>query len=296
MRSSLLCCAVLLAGCLGKKEVERARRVAYQTDFARVWQVVSDETRRRYTPPEMLVEDATTGELETSWIKVALDDDDRLRTTTAQGSAEARIQAGEGSGAILLRIRIKVTGGPPWSVVVDGKGARWVPNLVEIIPYARNGADEPAIIQARIDGLTVAIYRKLEKYAVEVKGNAPATKKAMDTAKFGDVPPAAAKLVGAVQAAARKRELEAIRPLLAPDFVWSEGAEGSADGALALWGADPSALSQLSTLLEKGCGHHPAEKVVTCPAASPPDGSGVGPRAGFRLVGNEWQFVFFLRE
>jgi hypothetical protein len=296
VRSSLLCCAVLLAGCLGKKEVERARRVAYQTDFARVWQVVSDETRGRYTPPDMLVEDATTGELETAWVKVALDDDDRLRTTTAQGAAESRIQAGEGSGAVLLRIRVKVTGGPPWSVVVDGKGARWVPNLVEIIPYSRNGADEPAIIQARIDGLTVAIYRKLEKYAVEVKSNTPAGKKAMDTAKFGDVPPEAARVVGAVQSGARKRELESLRPLLAPEFVWSEGAGGSAEGALALWGADPSALTQLATLLEKGCGHHAAEKIVTCPAASAPDGTGTGPRAGFRLVGNEWLFAFFLRE
>jgi hypothetical protein len=81
-----------------------------------------------------------------------------------------------------------------------------------------------------------------------------------------------------------------------PEFLWSEGAAGSADEAVALWGADPSALSELAVLLEKGCGNHAAEKVVTCPPTAAPDGSGAGPRAGFRQAPEGWRFAFFYRQ
>jgi len=143
-------------------------------------------------------------------------------------------------------------------------------------------------VQGRLDALAVAIYERLEKHAIEpAKGTGPAERNFGGA--FGDVPADAAQVVGTVQVAARKRDLEGLRPHLAADFRWSDGAPGSAETALALWGADPSSLGQLAALLEKGCGHQ--GEVVTCPA-----GAATGPRAGFRREGDIWRFAFFLRE
>src|SRR5438045_2235990 len=58
--------AALAAACgPSVAEVKRARSVSYQTDFANVWNVVSEEVRSEFH--NIKLEDAVHGKLETDW-------------------------------------------------------------------------------------------------------------------------------------------------------------------------------------------------------------------------------------
>ncbi|HEY6173684.1 MAG TPA: hypothetical protein VIX73_04535, partial [Kofleriaceae bacterium] len=77
-----------------------------------------------------------------------------------------------------------------------------------------------------------------------------------------------------------------LRNQLADDVVWSLGGGAGADGAMAMWQADPESLDAMSKALAAGCAGD--AKKVTCPAGAPAAGAyqlALEPRgAGWRIT------------
>ena len=74
------------------------------------------------------------------------------------------------------------------------------------------------------------------------------------------------------------------------DFRWDEGADPSADTAVAVWSADPGAMQMLARALDGGCA--PDEhKDIVCPKAPAADTG----RARFRQIAGTWKLIEFIR-
>lgn len=111
-----------------------------------------------------------------------------------------------------------------------------------------------------------------------------------------------ADFVLAVRAAAERRDVEALREVMSPDFSFTfGGAEGRLE-ALGAWErAGYRSLDRLPALLDRGVVNrwadapaHPDELWVAPPEyLAHPDYHDL--RAGFRRAGGEWRWVFFIR-
>ena len=104
----------------------------------------------------------------------------------------------------------------------------------------------------------------------------------------GDIPDGARAAAVAVVAAIRLRDPATLRTHLADDVRWSLGAAPGIDGAMAMWQADPGALTTMAAAIEAGCGKVDAE--VQCPAAPAPGAYRV--RLGERRGG--WRLIAFV--
>jgi hypothetical protein len=140
--------------------VEYAREATYNTDYAAVWNVVAAEMHARF---DTLIkqEDASAGLIETRWKKVEAE-----RDAVSVGTDPTR-----GGGAMFFRMEVRVVGGPPWRVVVDGEAARYQPNLSMLTPYRHGAVDEPQWVQGRIDAFRVAVYKRLREFAPPEPGS-----------------------------------------------------------------------------------------------------------------------------
>lgn len=254
MRPRLLATLLLVVGCTPQvSEVRRARGVAYRTDFARVWNVLTREMHATF--PEIVLEDAVRGTIASGWRSV--------------GAAYFRMRASVRAG--------RATG--PWIVTIEGEAAEKKPGMTLLVPFRKGAIDEPAWISARVDRMYVRLYRQLERHAVVVeRPRVPRT--ALPTERWPYLPDPAAELIARVHAAARKRDAAALRPLMKDAFLWSLGADASADRALALWSADPSGFAALRRALEGGCRDGGDE--IRCGSAT------------FRRLEGRWWFVAFL--
>jgi hypothetical protein len=115
----------------------------------------------------------------------------------------------------------------------------------------------------------------------------------VDPARFGDIPPGAARTVALVLAAAGARDFGALAATMHPDFVWSLGAPPGAQAALALWQADSSVLAALKQVLEAGC--RAGRDEVTCPPAYGTEPGFAGYRAHFEPgPDGEWKMRAFV--
>ena len=102
------------------------------------------------------------------------------------------------------------------------------------------------------------------------------------------VPGAATGLIASVHAAAVARDHKALKSLMATDFVSSFGGDGGQAEALALWTSNPTYLQELAKATSGPC-ELQLPDYVQCPRKS-----GVGLRAGFKLVGAKWVFSSFV--
>jgi len=281
-----------------KKEVETAKRSLYDADFTVVYTAALEATRETYPN----IEDAPgRGAIKTAWHQVsyANNNDDMTNPRTlanAQGlSSTTPASAGAASAGMptrlaykryFIRFDITVAGGRPWRLKVVGHAAEWEPGAA--LPNELHGPARPSWLEGRTDALMYAIYQKIKGYAVPMKEETASSDdvKRADPAAFGAVPPAAGKQLAAVKDVLGARDYAALRAQLADDVVWSLGGGSGADGAMALWQADPEPLDGMTKALAAGCGGD--AKKVTCPAAAPARGSyqlTLEPRAeGWRIT------------
>lgn len=276
-RAAALAALVALACGPSANEIRRARSVAYQTEFALVWNAVLGSVLEEY--PRLVDEDPVRGRLKTDWHLV-----ERVRSEGSSGAETSQV------GGRFFHMLVEIKGGPPWTVHIKGEAAEYKPGMAMIVPYKRGSADEPPWVEARIDKMYLKIFRRLEPYAIEVR-QAPAEdvkKKVLDTSPWGHLPEDAAIVVAEVHAAAARKDLAALRRHMVDDFTWSEGGAPSADAALTFWSADPALLVELRKLLEVACraAEGDPDRIVC---------EDRGARAEFRRWGGRWRFSAFTR-
>jgi hypothetical protein len=284
-RIIFLAAITCLAGCTThKKEVEVARRSLYDTDFTVVYQAALEATRETYPN----IEDAPgKGAIKTAWHQVsyANNQDDMTSPQTLasaqgvrSGSPGTAGQAAAGMPTRLaykryfIRFDITIAGGRPWRLKVIGHAAEWEPGAA--LPTELHGVARPSWLEGRTDALLYSIYDRIKSYAVPMKETEVASTddvKRTDPAAFGPIPPAAAKQLATLKDALAARDYAALRGQLADDIVWSLGGGTGADGAMAMWQADPEPLDAMTKALAARCGGD--ARKVTCPAAAPAPGN-----------------------
>ncbi len=289
----LLACA---CGGTSDQEVHEAQTSGYKGDFAVIYSETLAAVRDLYPH---LNEDARTGVIRTAWhpvhVQQGADDDSTQSATVNPRSSRTGFQSAVAMREqFFVRFAIHVVGGRPWRVRVHGEASAWKTGEM---PTPLRGSEIPHWLAGRVNGLEVAIYRRLKGYAVELKyapAAAPTARAAaVDMAKFGQVPPAAARVIAAVEQAAGARDLAALRKLMADQFTYTTGDEPSADTAILIWQADPTILGELDRVLDAGCAHDQTRREVVCPAAFLQDPGQSGYRAGFREVDGGWRMVSF---
>jgi hypothetical protein len=272
--------------------VRRAHEAQYDAPFATVWNVVSHEVRRRYVG--IRLEDPVNGRIETDYRVIESTSQDVAQgsttTSTAVGVNAPTAAQQLPTQASLFRMTVQILG-PPYKVSIDGVAARWEANLTQLIPYQHGAIDEPPWVQARIDNLALAIYDQLKEHAIAAEAKPAVAVKVVDTTPWANLPDrAAVAVIGEVHKAAVDRNAGALRPYMIADFRWADGADSSADTAIAIWAADPTVLRTLARTLDSGCAAEASGDVV-CPTEPSRDTG----RARFRSVAGSWKLVEFLR-
>lgn len=295
---ALLC---FLTSCISKKEIEAAKASSYDTDFAVVFGAVADATRENYPN---LTETPNKGLITTSWHRVHVSGDagDNSANASSRGPASTNPNqnntfTGDSSfKRFFIRFDVAVAGGRPWRIRVVARAAEWDPGSA--VPTELRGPQRPPWLDGRSDALLVAIYRKLNKFAVERPEDATGelavdadTGPRSDPKTFTGIPPAAAQELAGLRDEILRRDWSRLRNRFVPDVVWSLSADPGLDVAMALWQADPSALDEMQKALDKGCA--PLNKDVICPKEAATPGF-----AGYRLTlaqrGEAWKVVSFL--
>lgn len=283
--------------------METAKHSLYDADFTLVYTAALEATRETYPN----IEDAPgRGAIKTAWHQVSYgnNQDDLANQQTlanAQGiNTGTPATAGQASAGLptrlaykryFIRFDITVAGGRPWRLKVVGHASEWEPGAAQ--PTELHGIARPSWLEGRTDALVYAIYKKIKVYAVPMKEAEVAASddvKRADPAAFGAIPPAAGKQLAATKDALGARDYAALRAQLAEDVTWSLGGGAGADGAMALWQADPEPLDAMAKALAAGCGGD--TRKVTCPAGAPAAGS-------YQLIleprGEGWRITSFVK-
>jgi hypothetical protein len=293
---------VALVGACGASvdEVRRAHESRYDVEFARVWNVVSQEVHKRYVGVH--VDDPAHGIIETDFRVIESLAQDVGGTSNAQATgSNSTMSSGLGtqtqsynkytSDVAIFRMSVYVQG-PPWKVVVDGVAAKYDPGSPVPVPYHHGAIDEPPWVQQRINNLTLAIYNRLKQYAIQDTVKVESQKKTDVSAWQNLSDRALTEVIGAVRKAAVDRDTAALRSHMVADFHWADGADTSAETAIAVWSADPTSMRELARTLDGGCAADAkAQGDVVCPAKDVADAG----RVRFRQVGAAWKLVEFLR-
>jgi hypothetical protein len=284
-------------------EVRLARTSGFQTDFAIVYSETLVATRDLYPS---VSEDARTGIIRTAWHPIKLGSGNMDDPTAAQSAMAVPGSNPQGSQSLqtssatrdmyFIRFVVYVVGGRPWRVRVEGEASLWRAGEV---PTPLHGADTPPWLSAREDALRLAVYRRLERYAVPLRfasSEDRAKPAAVDRTRFKGLPPEAVKVLTAVGAAALARDAATLRTHMADAFTWSLGSEPSADVAIATWQADPDLLAQLARAVEGVCARgegvgSAAREAIVCREQPSPQGAR---RAVFSRASGAWKLVSFL--
>lgn len=282
---AVLLLALCAACSASKKEVERAKKSVYDTDFANVYNAALNVTRELYP---MLKDSPGPGRISTAWHQVTYgnnqDDLQNQRTLQqSQGISSTNVgstQSGQNAAMTgmptrlaykryFIRFDVSVLGGRPWRVKVVGHASEWDPGAA--LPTEMNGAQRPAWLDGRQDALTVAIYKRIKRFAIPAKEEVVVkpedTLPKTDPGAFKDVPAGASKALATLKDIVAKRDYVALRPQLDENVVWSLGGGAGADVAIATWQADPGILEAMHAAINAGCGG--TDKRVTCPNGPP---------------------------
>jgi hypothetical protein len=187
---------------------------------------------------------------------------------------------------------VVVTGGRPWRIKVVGHASEWEPGAA--MPSELRGPARPPWLDGRIDSLTLAIFKKVKKYAVPMKDEVPeptAEDKLpkTDPKAFANVPPEAAKRLAQLKDFTSRRDYASLRGLVFDDVAWSLGGSPGIDTAMAMWQADPDMLDSMTKAIANGCDGK--DKKVRCPAGDPQPGQ-------YQLVleqRGEWKVASFVK-
>jgi hypothetical protein len=315
---ALLAIGLIVSGAAcgsSKKEVQAARHSLYDTDFAIVYSAALTATRDLYPN---LDENPGPGRIATSWHQVQYANcagagstcDDSMvnqQVISQQQGVQPGAAGGNTSASMagmptrlaykryFIRFEVHVLGGRPWRVKVTGHASSWDPGAA--MPVEMKGADKPHWLDGRTEALQVAIYKRIQQYAIPMKEEAPAADAPpedntprTDPASFKNMPAEASKELATIKDVLSKRDYNALRPQLADDVVWSLGGGTGADAAMAMWQADPTALDAmagtLATCVAAG------DKRVLCPGGQAAPGAWqltLEPRAG------SWKLTSFIK-
>ncbi len=310
-RTTFCALVVMLAACGGdKKEVNAAKHSLYDADFATVYGAVMEIVRASYPNID---DNPGNGKIATAWHQVQYTNDaesDLPAQSTysspnrsmngVPGSMSSPASSAGGlptrfsSKRYFIRFDINIMGGRPWRVKVVGHASEWDTGMAN--PTELHGIARPHWLEGRTDALQVAIYKKIAKYAIPMKEEAPGnpdedTVAKTDPASFKGVPDGAAKRLAQIKDALGKRDYAALGPQLDTDVVWSLGGGTGVDGAMATWQADPGTFDAMAAAINAGCAPADAKR-VTCPAGAPT------PNA-FQLVleprGDAWKITSFVK-
>jgi hypothetical protein len=298
-RLVLVALAAIACGCgASDAELRKAQTSGYRADFAVVYSEALAATRDLYP---QLVEDARTGTIQTGWhpVRGTSDADSGTATSgagatqTGAGGGQSLTRAGAGGTLYLVRFTVRVVGGKPWRVRVEGESGKLTIGD-SMLPVPLRGAEVPPWLAGREKKLRLAIHKRLESYAVPLKYRSSEDRPpppALDTGKWSGLPAGADKVVAEVERAATTRDVGALRRHMVDDFVWSLGSEPSAEMAVVTWQADPSRLAELARALEGGCAAVEGELVCPSVAAA---GDFTGYRVGFARRGDAWKMTYFV--
>lgn len=150
--------ATALGGCAASaEEIRTAKGSAYQTDYAIVWNAIESTVRKKYK--NIKVVDAAKGVIETDWHLIDKDVDEQNTEYGSRGGMNQR----QGT---FFRIVVRVVGGPPYKLMVDGEAALFRPNRSMLDPWKHGEAGEPHWVNGRIDAVYLDIHNQLKQYAV----------------------------------------------------------------------------------------------------------------------------------
>jgi hypothetical protein len=294
-----------------RKELNNARHSLYDADFAIVYAAALDATRGLYPN---LDENPGPGKIQTAWHQVQFANCAGAGSTcedTSGGMGAQSVQtnglgggmgqSGMGNPGMMqangaggqqnmnaasasgmptrlaykkyyIRFDVAVLGGRPWRVKVVGHASSWDPGAA--MPTELHGADKPSWLDGRTEALQIAIWKKIQRYAVpshDDEAEKPdADTKKTDPNSFKGVPIGAAKQLAAIKDAISKRDYASLRPVLADDVMWSLGGGVGADAAMAMWQADPTALDAMLATL--GTCVSESDKRIACPGGTPAAG------------------------
>lgn len=292
-------------GCGSKRDVERAKKSLYDTDFAVVYSAVLDATRDIYPT---LDDSPGAGAIRTAWHQVtyANNSDDVAQSKTLSSGGQGGLATTQGQAAAgqptrlaykryFIRFDVTVAGGRPWRVKVQGHASEWEPGAA--LPSELRGAAKPHWLDGRSDALTLAIFKRIKTFAVPMKELPPEVKQEdtipkTDPKAFTNVSPAAAKRLATLKDASSNRDYASLRAQVFDDVTWSIGADPGADTAMAMWQADPEALDGMAKSIAAGCA--PAgDKKILCPSK---DKQKPGAwQLTLELRGTEWKVSTFVR-
>jgi len=277
LRQRIIILSVLtaIAACGNKKDIRAAKSSAYDTDFAVIYSAALDATRELYPN---LDENPRSGAIKTAWHQVAFANTDsemaNQRTMAAGQGLQNPSQGGVPTRLAhkrrFIRFDVMVAGGRPWRVKVVGHASEWDPGMAQ--PTELQGAARPHWLDGRIDALQLAIYKRVKKFAIPMKEEAPIERPEdqipkTDPTSIKGVPPGAAVVLAKLRDAVSRREYPTIRALLADDVLWSLGGEPGADTAMAMWQADPELLDVMVRFIAGGCAG--TDKRISCPGGEP---------------------------
>ena len=256
-----------------------------------------------------LDEDPAQGTVRTAWHQVQFStgaDDHRSmqqrdpalnnNPSTAGGGGTFTTPTSAAYKRLFIRFDVTVTGGRPWRIKIVGKASEWDPGNAQ--PTELRGAATPHWLPGRKDGLLVAIYRRLKRYAIQIEQPEEEVEEVagVDPGQFGDIPAGAGTAAAGLVEAIEARNIPALRAGLADDVIWSFGAAGDADTAIAMWQADAEALEALANVLYAGCRKDPSDPgTVTCPPAATEEPGYLGWRATLGLEGDVWKLTSFVK-
>ncbi len=284
--------------------MNRAKRSLYDTDFAVVYSAALDATRDLYPN---LDDNPGSGAIKTAWHQVSYannqDDLSGARTLSpgatggnlaqTQGQAQAGMPTRLAYKRYFIRFDVSVAGGRPWRVKIVGHASEWEPGAA--MPTELRGPARPPWLDGRIDSLTLAIYKRMKRYAVPMKEEEPApTVEDMlpktDPKTFANVPAAAAERLAKLKDAVSRRDYANLRLLVFDDVAWSLGGEPGADTAMAMWQADPDMLDAMAKTIAAGCGGN--DKRVACPNTEVTTGQW---KLVLELRGDAWKMASFTK-
>jgi hypothetical protein len=102
------------------------------------------------------------------------------------------------------------------------------------------------------------------------------------------IPVDALALLKKVHLHATAKDFSALESLMAKDFLWSFGGDGSASQAIDAWRNDPAYLKNLSRITSLKCKYTKGKHVV-CPV-----NAGIGYRATFKQLPEGWRMTSFV--
>jgi hypothetical protein len=164
MARAFLLTALVASACGGTStaDIKEARESVYQADKQVVWAAMKAEMTERFGV-DIKVENEEAGYLESKWR--------RVDSATEQAAGESNLNTGQMQGAVqgrsMFRMLMKMEGGPPWKIHVDGEGAQYRPDMSMLTPYKHGDIDEPGWVAHRIDAARAGVHRRLKQYAIK---------------------------------------------------------------------------------------------------------------------------------